>query len=127
MLSSDWTDFKISTSGLNSNLARLFEDAKLTSALSDYFFPKTAQKDSRVGDGYCDDMFNWHVCDFDGGDCCTNSSTKVNTMFCEDCFCLQNYPVTDQCYFKAKIGNKICDDLANTEECSYDGGKYLDI
>ena len=86
-----------------------------------------AQKDSRVGDGYCDDMFNWHVCDFDGGDCCTNSSTKVNTMFCEDCFCLQNYTVTDQCYFKAKIANGICDDLANTEECSYDGGKYIGI
>ncbi len=33
-------------------------------------------------------------------------------------------PTTDQCYFKAKIGNEICDDLANTEECSYDGGKY---
>ena len=72
-------------------------------------------------------MFNWHVCDFDGGDCCTNTSAIVNTMFCEDCLCLQNYPVTDQCYFKAKIGNDVCDDLANTEECSYDGGKYLDI
>ena len=91
------------------------------------FKDETAQKDSRIGDGYCDDMFNWHVCDFDGGDCCTpaNSSTKVNTMFCEDCFCLQNYPVTDKCYFTAKIGNEICDDLANTEECSYDGGKYI--
>ena len=72
-------------------------------------------------------MFNWHVCDFDGGDCCTNSSAIVNTMFCEDCFCLQNYPVTDKCYFTAKIGNEICDDLANTEECSYDGGKYINI
>ena len=72
-------------------------------------------------------MFNWEVCDFDGGDCCTNSSAIVNTMFCEDCFCLQNYPVTDQCYFKAKIGNDICDDLANTEECSYDGGKYQGV
>lgn len=79
--------------------------------------------DIRVGDGYCDDIFNWHVCGYDGGDCCETNTTRVNQLFCEDCFCLENYIVKDTCYYKDRIGNGICDDLANTQECSYDGGK----
>ena len=83
-------------------------------------------KDPRLGDGYCDDIFNWDVCDFDHGDCCPSliepKRTSVNTMFCEDCFCLQSYPVQDSCYFADFVGNGICDDLANTQACSYDGG-----
>lgn len=43
-------------------------------------------------------------------------------MFCQDCFCLQNYPLRDSCFFASYVGNGVCDDLANTEACSYDGG-----
>ena len=50
---------------------------------------------------------------------------KVNHMFCQDCFCLQNYPLQEGCFFASVVGNGICDDLANTEECSYDGGTYI--
>ena len=84
-------------------------------------------KDPRLGDGYCDDMLNWDVCNFDEGDCCGKRDVKVNHMFCQDCFCLQNYPLLDGCFFASVVGNGICDDLANTEECSYDGGKFISL
>ena len=48
-------------------------------------------------------------------------------MFCQDCFCLQNYPLQDSCFFAAYVGNGVCDDLANTEACSFDGGKGTTI
>ena len=32
-----------------------------------------------VGDGYCDDYYNWGVCSFDNGDCCLEN---INTLFC---------------------------------------------
>ncbi len=79
-------------------------------------------QDPRIGDGYCDDIFNWHVCNFDGGDCCPTNSTPVNKLFCQDCFCLQEYPVMENCYYQDRIGNGKCDDLANSQECSYDLG-----
>lgn len=78
--------------------------------------------DPRIGDGYCDDIFNWHVWDFDGGDCCDTNTTNANTMFCQDCFCLTDYPVQDNCFYKDRLGNGVCDDLANTQECNFDGG-----
>ena len=100
---------------------REFEDCT-SNSLQNLCNDDQAKRDPRVGDGYCDDIFNWHVCDFDGGDCCETNTTKVNAMFCDDCFCLQNYTITDKCYFKSRVGNGICDDLANSQECSYDGG-----
>ena len=32
-----------------------------------------------AGDGYCDDYYNWGVCNFDNGDCCLEN---INTLFC---------------------------------------------
>ena len=37
-----------------------------------------------VDDGFCDDINNNEVCDYDGGDCCGLSSKK---NFCVDCTC----------------------------------------
>ena len=37
-------------------------------------------------DGYCDDLANHEACNFDGGDCCDEST---NTDYCEDCQCLE--------------------------------------
>ena len=44
-------------------------------------------------DGYCDDNLNNYVCNFDGGDCCRNTSIF---MYCSDCSCIwdvTNYPI----------------------------------
>merc|ERR1712168_1270075 len=42
---------------------------------------------SYIGDGYCDDDNNNDACQFDGGDCCKQSSIKWN-MYCYECECL---------------------------------------
>ena len=44
-------------------------------------------------DGYCDDNLNNYVCNFDGGDCCRNTSIFT---YCSDCSCIwdvTNYPI----------------------------------
>ena len=44
-------------------------------------------------DGYCDDELNNYVCNFDGGDCCRNTSSF---QYCSDCSCIwdvTNYPI----------------------------------
>ena len=38
-----------------------------------------------IGDGFCDDMNNQELCDFDSGDCC-GAFTKNN--FCIQCECI---------------------------------------
>ena len=40
-----------------------------------------------VGDGYCEDLVNTAVCNFDGGDCC---GKHVNVEYCEECQCIAN-------------------------------------
>ena len=37
-----------------------------------------------IGDGYCDDVTNNAICNYDGGDCCF---AKTNTLFCTECQC----------------------------------------
>ena len=37
-----------------------------------------------IGDGYCDDMNNIEICNYDGGDCCGDN---VNTQYCFRCQC----------------------------------------
>jgi len=41
------------------------------------------------GDGVCDDENNIAACDFDGGDCCGDSSHKDQFKFCKKCDCLE--------------------------------------
>ena len=38
-----------------------------------------------IGDGFCQDLANNEVCEWDGGDCCGNN---VNSDYCNDCECL---------------------------------------
>jgi hypothetical protein len=83
---------------------------------------KKSSDTSYIGDGYCDDRFNWDVCNFDSGDCCGES---VNTMFCHDCICLQNTAIFDTCNYKDKVGNGQCDDIVNDLDCAFDGGKLI--
>lgn len=45
-------------------------------------------------------------------------------MFCEQCFCLEGkFSSKAYCAYSIAVGNKVCDDFANIEECQYDGGK----
>ena len=37
-----------------------------------------------VGDGYCDDVINTELCNYDGGDCCGSS---IDTTYCFECQC----------------------------------------
>ena len=37
-----------------------------------------------VGDGYCDDVINTELCNYDGGDCCGSS---IDTTYCIECQC----------------------------------------
>ena len=73
-----------------------------------------------MGDGYCDDRLNWLVCDFDSGDCC---GPEVNSLFCKDCQCLEEeLPILKGCFFVDILGNGVCDEFANNEECAFDKG-----
>ena len=37
-----------------------------------------------IGDGYCDDVINTEVCNYDSGDCCGSS---IDTTYCIECQC----------------------------------------
>ena len=66
-----------------------------------------------VGDGYCDDVTNNVICNFDDGDCC---SPEIITSFCTECQCLNG------CIYPNIVGDGKCDDITNNIECNYDGG-----
>ena len=40
---------------------------------------------NEVGDGFCDDYNNNHMCEYDGGDCC---DSNANHNYCKTCQCL---------------------------------------
>ena len=46
---------------------------------------KVCQKNSWIGDSFCDDITNNEECEWDGGDCCGDN---VNTDYCTLCLCL---------------------------------------
>ena len=61
-----------------------------------------------IGDGFCDDMNNQKLCDFDSGDCC-GAFTKNN--FCTQCECICKlihrffiliFEINTQCQINAK-------------------------
>ena len=78
---------------------------------------------SGPGNGYCDDWSNNEECDWDGGDCCGN---YVDTKFCIKCECRAPNFEVKQCNYK-QIGNGICNDELNNEECKWDGGDCCGI
>lgn len=39
--------------------------------------------DNLIGDGFCDDETNDFACDFDGGDCCGPSISRMNCIQCQ--------------------------------------------
>jgi hypothetical protein len=72
-----------------------------------------------VGDGICNDKLNTVSCNFDGNDCCSNSS---NYEHCDKCTCH-----VETCnYDDMAFGDSYCDDEINTEICDYDNGDCCD-
>ena len=49
-----------------------------------FFLIKVCLETDHVGDGYCDDIANTQICNWDGGDCC---DPYANTDHCSDCTC----------------------------------------
>ena len=102
------------------------------------------ENEGTPANGICEDASNIEKCDFDGGDCCDPKSA----CGCTDCQCHQSLKTEcnngcnldvqgdyyDYNYFygmmspfkKAEQGNGICEDVANTEVCGYDGGDCCD-
>eukprot|EP00752_Nemacystus_decipiens_P008843 g7892.t1 len=94
---------------------------------------------SKIGDNYCDSIFNKEECGYDGGDCCecdclqalessisTNYSCGVNSYNCLDpsSSCFEDlYP---DCVERGGtlewIGTGACAIENNIAECGYDGG-----
>ena len=80
------------------------------------------EPESFISDGFCDDSHNFPICEFDGGDCCSSTSSHE---FCSLCHCISpsnfteptNYP--DKCH-DLWIGDGVCDDVNNIQGCFYD-------
>ena len=87
-----------------------------------------------IGDGYCDDINNNEVCDFDGGDCC---GSNVFTAYCTECMCCDSVGcIASVCYSNEDCsGNGYCQKghcicLPNynyLKDCSHYGCKHYII
>ena len=103
----------------------------------------TCPNPSWIADGYCDDRNNGAHCDYDGGDCCVKQ--EINDTFCQKCLCHQgkganlfSQPTEYKNAFSdliemekldfdnrcksLYIGDGMCDDENNNEQCQYDLG-----
>ena len=78
------------------------------------------------GDNICDDINNVEHCDYDGHDCCKETSdfSLCTKCACEGIFILIEENEEKNCNesFALLIGDSFCDDKANTPECNFDGG-----
>ena len=83
-----------------------------TCAANPGFLPLTVQ------DGYCNDETNNRECQYDGGDCC---SPNINTEFCSECICYMK-ETCKASFIPSLVGDGICHDDTNNDECNYDGG-----
>ena len=90
--------------------------------------------ESWIGDGICDDGTNSEDCNYDGGDCCLDF---VVIDHCLDCCCHENgcltstTPFVNLCpscntYMLGYLGDMVCNDYFNTEECCFDLGDCCD-
>ena len=73
-----------------------------------------------VGDGSCDDGVNIPECNYDNGDCCLPNPL---TMYCTLCLCKSYDYHGEICRNDiTQIGDGLCDDATNVQECDFDGG-----
>ena len=84
---------------------------------------------SYIGDGYCDSVSNYAVCDWDGGDCCESTcADSVYTCGSASYNCTdptapdytQSFPDCDKVV--SWIGDGYCDSDSNSAACDWDGG-----
>ncbi len=72
-------------------------------------------------DSICDTGNNVEECLFDGGDCCLEDKQCAGEESVSYCVCWQE--VMESCKFPFEwIGDMVCDDSTNSEECLNDGG-----
>ena len=71
-----------------------------------------------VGNGKCNDETNNLNCAYDGGDCC---GSPINTNHCSNCTCHHKETCASGVAHPL-VGNDICNDETNVEECDFDGG-----
>ncbi|CAM9751140.1 unnamed protein product [Ectocarpus fasciculatus] len=100
---------------------------------SDQFAACEAAED--IGNGRCNVDNNIEECGFDGGDCC-ECTCEDGEFTCGQYYgyacidpgadCVDDDAVTvdmmENCYDPGRIGNGVCDNLQNNEQCDYDGG-----
>jgi len=92
---------------------------------------KTSDWETNIGNTICDSYFNNELCDWDGGDCCTQFTDLDKCGPGDHCTChltgklhktlKSEYgcrATGNQFYF----GNGYCNSLLNVPECRYDGG-----
>ena len=83
-----------------------------------------------IGDGWCDMSNNNEACHYDGGDCCECGGAHDGSSFslCVDpgdaCYNSDVMPLQSTCITGSidLIGNGLCNDENNVEDCGYDGG-----
>ena len=71
-----------------------------------------------VGNGNCNDEANNFNCAYDGGDCC---GSLTNTENCYNCTCYHKETCASGVDHPL-VGNSVCNDETNVEECDFDGG-----
>ena len=78
-----------------------------------------------VGDGFCDDELNSRTCNFDGGDCCLNSSQS--RVRCSECQCvfqettLSTIQMVDTTTTTQKIEVKNYGEICSQDDCFLTG------
>ncbi|CAM9645755.1 unnamed protein product, partial [Pylaiella littoralis] len=84
---------------------------------------------SWIGSGRCSDGMNNAECDYDGGDCCECECQQawcgsINSFTCLDPEADRSCEAYPTCMGTrtTTIGNAICKEDLNNEECGYDGG-----
>ena len=86
--------------------------------LLDIFY-KDCSNTELVANGVCNDESNNAECNFDGGDCTTNTSTTIQATTTGQG---TTNPTTAGGCNTGWIGDTYCDDINNNMDCSYDGG-----
>ena len=72
-----------------------------------------------IGNGQCNDEVNNEECNYDDGDCC---SLNINKDYCSNCTCLEKNAKSVIKCVKDWIGDGVCDDMNNNQNCTFDGG-----
>ena len=77
-----------------------------------------------VGDGYCDDIANTQICNWDGGDCCPRKcSDDERLIFYERPYCPCIYAWNTHCTFPLIDECKCLDPNIDADSCIDGNGK----